>query len=122
MDKPENNSGTSSVSLKFQEIEVRPDDPFKEDLLIRRETAKHLTSLINQLDQGGTVFVDAEWGQGKTTFLKRPSGDGVSLHWFFGRFVQSLGHQTDPFGRKSGFDHPTTILWNPAQRRKSHVQ
>ena len=53
------------------DIPIDPDDdPFKNDLLDRREKAEVLTSLVSNIDGPCTIAVDAAWGAGKTTFLK----------------------------------------------------
>ena len=45
-------------------------DPFKNDLLDRKEKAEVLTSLVSNIDGPCVMAVDAAWGAGKTTFLK----------------------------------------------------
>lgn len=52
------------------EIEVPEDDPFKNDLLGRRETVQVLTSIVRSIEGPCVLSVDAAWGAGKTTFLK----------------------------------------------------
>ena len=52
------------------EIEVPEDDPFKNDLLGRRETVQLLTSIVGSIEGPCVLSVDAAWGAGKTTFLK----------------------------------------------------
>ena len=52
------------------EIEVPEDDPFKSDLLGRRETVEVLTSIVHSIEGPCVLSVDAAWGAGKTTFLK----------------------------------------------------
>ncbi len=52
------------------EIEVPEDDPFKNDLLGRRETVQVLTSIVGSIEGPCVLSVDAAWGAGKTTFLK----------------------------------------------------
>ena len=59
------------IRIKPRDIEVPKDDPFKYDLLGRREPAEVLTRLVVNLDEGPCVLaVDAAWGAGKTTFLR----------------------------------------------------
>ena len=59
------------IRIKPRDIEVPKDDPFKYDLLGRREPAEVLTGLVVNLDESPCVLaVDAAWGAGKTTFLK----------------------------------------------------
>ncbi len=52
------------------DIEVPKDDPFKNDLLGRRETVQVLTSIVRSIEGPCVLSVDAAWGAGKTTFLK----------------------------------------------------
>lgn len=52
------------------EVEVPPDDPFKNDLLGRRQPIEVLTRLVGSLEGPCVLAVDAPWGTGKTTFLR----------------------------------------------------
>ena len=45
-------------------------DPFKGDLLDRKEKIEVLTRLVGNVEGPCTMAVDAAWGAGKTTFLK----------------------------------------------------
>ena len=56
--------------LKASEIDIPEDDPFKNDKLQRKENAEILTEFIRSCDQPMVLCIDAEWGQGKTTFLR----------------------------------------------------
>lgn len=56
--------------LKTKEIEIPETEPFKNDKLQREENAKILTAFIRSCDQPSVLCIDAEWGQGKTTFLR----------------------------------------------------
>ena len=51
-------------------VEVPEDDPFKHDLLYRKEPAEILTSLVGSVEGSCVMGIDAPWGAGKTTFLK----------------------------------------------------
>lgn len=51
-------------------IEVFADDPFKQDLLGRKEPAEILTHLLDSIEGPCVLAVDAAWGSGKTTFLR----------------------------------------------------
>ena len=56
--------------IKPNDIKVPADDPFEHDTLDRRESVEILVRLIGSV-AGPTVFgVDADWGNGKTTFLR----------------------------------------------------
>ena len=57
------------MGVQPREIEVPEDDPFRNDLLGRREAADTLTHLVGNLDGPCAIAVDAAWGFGKTTFL-----------------------------------------------------
>ena len=56
--------------IQPQEIEIPEDDPFKNDLLGRKETVEVLTHLLESIEGPCVLAVDAAWGTGKTTFLK----------------------------------------------------
>ena len=58
------------IRVRPEEIEIPQDDPFRNDLLNRRELAEILTQLIDGIDGPCVLAVDAAWGAGKTTFLK----------------------------------------------------
>ena len=50
-------------------IDIPADDPFRNDLLDRRESAEVLTHLLASIEGPCVLAVDAAWGNGKTTFL-----------------------------------------------------
>lgn len=56
--------------VKPAEVAVPDDDPFKNDRLDRRQTAEALSRFIGTIDGPCVVSLDAEWGMGKTTFLR----------------------------------------------------
>lgn len=58
------------IRIQPREIEVPEDDPFKNDLLRRREPAEVLTHIVGSIDGPCVLAIDAAWGTGKTTFLK----------------------------------------------------
>lgn len=58
------------VRLQPLGIVVDSKEPFKYDMLDRKKPVEILTSLIANLEGPCTLAVDAEWGQGKTTFFK----------------------------------------------------
>ena len=61
---------TLRTRIKPNDIEVPADNPFKHDTLDRRESVEILVRLIGSVE-GPTVFaIDADWGNGKTTFLR----------------------------------------------------
>ncbi len=58
------------IRIQPREIEVPEVDPFKNDLLGRRESVEVLTHLVGSIAGPCVLAVDAAWGNGKTTFLK----------------------------------------------------
>ena len=57
------------IRIQPREIEVPKDDPFRYDLLGRKESVEVLTHLVGSLEGPCVLAVDAAWGNGKTTFL-----------------------------------------------------
>ena len=58
------------MELKYSEFEIPPQDPYKNDLLNRREFGENLTKIISQITSPLTISVNGSWGTGKTIFLK----------------------------------------------------
>lgn len=58
------------MRIKPLELDVPEEEPFQEDLLNRKEQAEILTSLVATIEGPCVLAVDAEWGMGKTTFLR----------------------------------------------------
>lgn len=58
------------IHVQLRQIEVPEDDPFKNDLLDRREAVETLTHLISNLEGPCVLAINAPWGAGKTTFLR----------------------------------------------------
>lgn len=58
------------MRIKPAQIDIPKGNPYANDKLERKQYAQILTSLIEQADDGFTMSVDAEWGNGKTTFVK----------------------------------------------------
>ena len=58
------------IRIQPRDIEVPEDDPFRDDLLGRREAVDTLTHLVGNIEGPCAMAVDAPWGAGKTTFLK----------------------------------------------------
>ena len=58
------------IRIQPQEIEIPEDDPFKNDLLDRKEPVEILTHLVGSIEGPCVLAVDAAWGTGKTTFLR----------------------------------------------------
>lgn len=57
------------IRIQPRELEVPEDDPFRCDLLGRKESAEVLTHLVGSLEGPCVLALDAAWGNGKTTFL-----------------------------------------------------
>ena len=57
------------IRVQATELDISTDDPFKDDLLDRKESVEILTSIIGSIDGPCVLAVDAPWGTGKTTFL-----------------------------------------------------
>ena len=58
------------IRIQRREIDVLADDPFKNDLLDRKEPVEVLTHLVRSIEGPCALAVDAAWGAGKTTFLR----------------------------------------------------
>ena len=58
------------IRIQPKEIEVPEDDPFRHDLLGRKEPVEILTHLVGNLEGPCVLALDAAWGTGKTTFLR----------------------------------------------------
>ena len=61
------------MKVRLQPLGIKVDpssDPFQCDMLDRKKPVKILSSLIANLEGPCTLALDAEWGQGKSTFLK----------------------------------------------------
>ena len=58
------------IRIQPRDIDIPEDDPFKNDLLGRRQAIDTLTHLVGNLEGPCDLAVDAPWGTGKTTFLR----------------------------------------------------
>ena len=58
------------IRVQPADIEIPEQDPFKNDLLGRREPVEVLANLLRSIEGPCVLAVDAAWGAGKTTFLK----------------------------------------------------
>ena len=56
--------------IKPNDIEVPADKPFRHDTLDRRESVEILVRLIRSVESPTVFGIDADWGNGKTTFLR----------------------------------------------------
>ena len=51
-------------------ITIDPADPFKEALFGRNDFGESLTQLLRNVSESLVIFVNAPWGEGKTTFAE----------------------------------------------------
>ena len=58
------------IWIQPRDIEVTDEDPFRHDLLGRKQPVEILTHLVGSIEGPCVIAVDAAWGTGKTTFLK----------------------------------------------------
>ena len=58
------------VWIQPRDIDVPENDPFKYDLLERKQPVEILTHLVGSIEGPCVIAVDAPWGTGKTTFLR----------------------------------------------------
>jgi len=56
--------------LKVPELEIPPNDPFKNDQLERKKIVDNLTILLNNVPTPFVLAINSSWGSGKTTFLR----------------------------------------------------
>ena len=58
------------MRLRPSELQIPDDDPFHFDVLERKQCASTLSQLLKSAEDSLVIGLDADWGQGKTTFLK----------------------------------------------------
>ena len=59
------------MNIKPQEITIDPNNPYDGNRLFRNEpSAKALTQIVKHTQSGYTLSINADWGYGKTTFVK----------------------------------------------------
>jgi hypothetical protein len=63
-------NGAIPMRLRAPEIEIPPESPFRNDLLGRKESAELLTELLRSTGTPLALCINAQWGEGKTTFLR----------------------------------------------------
>lgn len=71
------------MKLRPDEIEPKPENPFERDLLNRKEYTNILTQIIKHTEGEFTLSINADWGYGKTTFVK-----------MWEKVLQNAGYQT----------------------------
>ena len=89
------------MRIKPRDIEVPECDPFKCDLLDRRDAVEALTNIVGNLEGPCALAVDAPWGAGKTTFL-----------WIWAQHLRKEGFPVIEFNAwKSDFsENPFVVL------------
>ncbi|MCP8686620.1 KAP family P-loop NTPase fold protein [Marinobacterium sedimentorum] len=58
------------LNLKLKQFQFDPNDPFKFDLLGRKEEILNLSLLASNVNSPAVIAIDSRWGTGKTTFIK----------------------------------------------------
>ena len=58
------------MKLRPDNIQIKQENPFEKDLLKREQYANVLSQIVKNSEGGFTLSVNAEWGYGKTTFVK----------------------------------------------------
>ena len=71
------------MHLRPKEIDISQAYPFGKDLLNRKQYADVLTQIVKNAEDGFTLSINADWGYGKTTFIKR-----------WEKVLQNEGYQT----------------------------
>ena len=71
------------MKLKSENIQIDLEHPFEYDLLNRKQYADVLTQIVKNTEDGFTLSINADWGYGKTTFVK-----------MWGAMLQSEGYKT----------------------------
>ncbi|GMV50918.1 MAG: hypothetical protein AMXMBFR67_24610 [Nitrospira sp.] len=56
--------------IRPPQLEIDPEDPFRTDRLERSESAELLSAFIERASTPVVLAIDAQWGNGKTTFIK----------------------------------------------------
>lgn len=58
------------MNLKLKPIQLDPENPFKSDLLDRKEEILNLSLLTSNVNSPAVIAIDSRWGTGKTTFIR----------------------------------------------------
>ncbi|WP_228719180.1 P-loop NTPase fold protein [Acinetobacter indicus] len=88
------NIATKFIKDREEEITV----PFQGDLWGRQQLGEKLTNFISNLNCGATIALDAEWGAGKTWFVKNWKED-LSQNDYKVIYIDAFAHDfmEDPF-------------------------
>ena len=57
-----------AIGIQPKEPDICEDNPFKNDLLNRKQSIEVLTSIIGSIEGPCVLAVDAAWGTGKRRF------------------------------------------------------
>ncbi len=68
-------AGPDPPALKVVELDPDPDEPWRDDVLNRKEIADRLTSIVRGQEAPFIISLDGRWGTGKTFLLKRWAQD-----------------------------------------------
>lgn len=68
-DATKNNDAKPTFRLQPVPVNVPPDDPFKNDLLSRKDFGEALATSLASIDGACVIAVNGRWGTGKTTFV-----------------------------------------------------
>ena len=71
------------MELRPKDIEIPKAEPFEHDLLHRKQYTDVLTQIVKHAEGGFTLSINADWGYGKTTFVK-----------MWEKVLQNEGYQT----------------------------
>ena len=58
------------MKLRPEKIHIDSKNPFEEDLLNRKQQVENLSRVVQNIEGGFTLTLNAPWGYGKTTFVK----------------------------------------------------
>lgn len=58
------------MKLIVPELEIDEDSPFSKDLFERESFAEKLTNIIRNVEDNLVISLDANWGEGKSTFIR----------------------------------------------------
>ena len=73
--KNENPDTPKAAKNKILDKDIKPDAPFDDDALGRKDLVRFLTQRVESSVTPYTLALDANWGEGKTTFLKMWQAD-----------------------------------------------
>ena len=58
------------MKLRPENIQINQENPFEKDLLNRKQQIENLSKVVQNIEGGFTLSINADWGYGKTTFVK----------------------------------------------------